>query len=578
MILNKLEKTLPIKNIPRPDQDAAEKPPIYPRYRYFRRTLVLIMLAVTLTPLIVTVTLSFYQYGNLLRSEVRNHIRWNAQSTQKTVSFFLNEIVAGLSYYASEYTCEQLTDPLTLGPIFVRLKKKNPGLVDLSLVDQNGFQKTYAGPYNLVGRDYSKSDWFPMAISHEIFISHAFLGFRDIPHFVITVSKRTPNMGVCGLLKASIDSETIDKFIAATKTEASDDIFLINNTGNLQTTSRFYGKAVSQSFPLANLPNRGDVTLETFKDKTSSEPELRAYAYIENTPWILVLVKKGYTYGKSWSLFKNQMHVIVITSIVLVTLVVFRVANVLVERVRQGDAAREVILAEAEHTSKLASIGRLAAGVAHEINNPLAIIDQKAGLMQDLMEMSDDFHYKAKFHEQITGVQNAVSRCKVITHRLLGFARRMDVTPEPVMVNELLREVLAFLDKEILYRNIRLELNLHENLPTIQSDRGQLQQVFLNIINNAIDALETEGMVRISTSRQEKFLRVDITDNGCGIPPETMKHIFEPFFTTKANKEHKGTGLGLSITYGLVNKLGGTISVDSTVGQGTTFTVLLPIG
>lgn len=561
-----------------PKQGEAEKPLTSPRYKYFRRTLVLIMLVVTLTPLIVTATLSFYQYGNLLKNETRNHIRWNAQSTQKTVSFFLNEIVVGLSYYASEYSCEQLADPLTLGSIFVRLESKNPGLVDLSLVDQNGLQKTYAGPYNLLGMNYSKTDWFAKAISHETFTSNVFLGYRDFPHFVITVTKKTPNRGVCGLLKASIDSETIDKFISTTKTEASDDIFLIDYSGNLQTSSRFYGQAVSKSFPLTNLPNRGDVSIEIFKDNTASEPELRAYAYIENTPWILVLVKKGYTYGQSWSVFKNQMHAIVITSIVLVLLVVMRVANVLVGRIRQGDEAREAILAEAEHTSKLASVGRLAAGVAHEINNPLAIIDQKAGLMKDLMEMSDDFRYKAKCEEQIAGVQNAVSRCKVITHRLLGFARRMDVTPEPVMVNELIREVLAFLEKEVLYRNIRLELELHDNLPTIQSDRGQLQQIFLNIINNAIDAIEDEGFVRISTSRHEKFVRVEIADNGSGIAPETLKHIFEPFFTTKTKGDHKGTGLGLSITYGLVKKLGGTISVNSTVGQGTTFTVLLPIG
>lgn len=560
------------------DRDQIEKPlTTYPRYKGFRRTLFLVMSVITLTPLIVTATLSFYQYRNLLKDEAEHYLRWNAQSTQKTVTYFINDIVTVLQYYAGEYTCEQLADPLTLGTLFVRLKRKHPGLVDLSLVDQSGIQTTYAGPYNLIGRDYSRSDWFPKAVSHETFISTAFLGYRDIPHFVVTVSKRTANQAVCGLLKASIDSETLDKFIATTKTEASDDIFLIDYGGNLQTSSRFYGNAVSGLFPLARLPNRGDVTFEYARSKSESGQEFRAYAYIDNTPWILVLVKKGYAYGEGWNQFKNQMHAIVIISIILVLVVVVRVANILVDRVRHSDAAREAIIAEAEHNSKLASIGRLAAGVAHEINNPLAIIDQKAGLMKDLMDISDDFQYKAKFAELIGGVQNAVSRCKVITHRLLGFARRMDVTPEPVMVNELIREVLAFLEKEILYRNIRLELELRDNLPTIRSDRGQLQQIFLNIINNAIDAVEDEGYVRIATTRQDAFLRVDITDNGPGIPQETMKHIFEPFFTTKTKGEHKGTGLGLSITYGLVTKLGGTIKVDSVVGEGTTFTVLLPL-
>jgi two-component system NtrC family sensor kinase len=152
----------------------------------------------------------------------------------------------------------------------------------------------------------------------------------------------------------------------------------------------------------------------------------------------------------------------------------------------------------------------------------------------------------------------------------------MDVRHEEIDLNDTIREVIEFLDKEILYRNIRLETRLKEDLPRIISDKGQLQQVFLNIINNAIDAVEDGGQIMVSTElRNHDRIRVSIKDNGQGIAKEKIKNIFEPFYTTK--EKGKGTGLGLSITYGIVDRLGGSIQVESEVSVGTTFHVELPV-
>jgi two-component system NtrC family sensor kinase len=227
-------------------------------------------------------------------------------------------------------------------------------------------------------------------------------------------------------------------------------------------------------------------------------------------------------------------------------------------------------------TEKFAVIGKFAAGVAHEINNPLAIINEKAGLMKDIIELSEDFPNKDKFLGLLDAVFNSVNRCRVITHRLLGFARRTDIIPEAIDINNLIKEVLKFLEKEILFKGIRLESNLRRDLPELETDRIQLQQVFLNIIKNAIDAVEEGGFIRISTDiKDDNIVRVSIKDNGHGIPKEILKHIFEPFFTTK--EKGKGTGLGLSITYGIIKRLGGNIFVESEVNKGTTFTVEIPI-
>jgi len=225
---------------------------------------------------------------------------------------------------------------------------------------------------------------------------------------------------------------------------------------------------------------------------------------------------------------------------------------------------------------KMEAIGRLAAGIAHEINNPLAIINEKAGLMKDFLEMSANLEQnKAKFDELINGIFDSVNRCRNITHRLLGFSRRLDGSMESIDLNGAVREVLEFIEKEILFRNIRLDLHLREDMPKIVSDKGQLQQVFLNIINNAVDAIAKEGVIEVRTDiKNGDTVTVLIKDTGPGIPQEILRHIFEPFYTTK--EKGKGTGLGLSISYGIIQKLGGTILVRSEVNKGTAFTVEIP--
>ncbi|MGB5686977.1 MAG: ATP-binding protein, partial [Candidatus Electrothrix sp.] len=229
--------------------------------------------------------------------------------------------------------------------------------------------------------------------------------------------------------------------------------------------------------------------------------------------------------------------------------------------------------------NKLASIGRLAAGVAHEINNPLAIINQQAGLIQDIQEMSPDFPHKDMVAESLAGIQNSVQRCKVITHRLLGFAHQTKVEMEEVDINALLHEAVDFLAEEASYNQIGMEFILDQDIQRPWSDHGELLQIFLNIIGNAIDALaESGGGGRITLSSQQvapETVRICIADNGPGMTAEVQQHIFDPFFTTK--ETGRGTGLGLSIVYGLIRKLGGTVNVVSVLGKGTEFEIDLPI-
>lgn len=556
------------------------------RYRRFRSTLFFVMTAISILPLAMTAGLSYVKYRSLLENETKNYLRWNAEGAQRTIQAFVDELRTVITFVGNGHSYRELSDQGRLSELYARLKSEYPGLVDLGLIDPDGVQRTYAGPFNLKGKNYAHGSWFREAVAQPEYISPVFLGYRNVPHFVITHRKEAQVSGRYGVLRASIDAATLQRFIETITTETSEDIFIVARDGALQTASRYYGD-VREHYALPFVFNNAQVSAEEYFKRTEGTIAiseqisqdvrvLQAVAPLSGTPWAVVLVKKGYVYGKSWSTFRNQLLLILFVGVVLGVLVTLRTTQVLARRIRETDQKREVLLSETENASKLASVGRLAAGVAHEINNPLAIINQKAGLMKDLMQMTGEFEIRDKLDGLITGILAGVDRCKIITHRLLGFARRMDVSLEHVEVNELLREVLSFLDKETLYRRIRIDLSLEEGLPRILGDRGQMQQIFLNILNNAIDAIgEGGGRVSVISRRKDPItVQLLINDNGPGIPPDILEHILEPFFTTK--ESDKGTALGLSITKNLVTKLGGEIFLESTVGKGTTFTLEFP--
>jgi two-component system NtrC family sensor kinase len=230
-------------------------------------------------------------------------------------------------------------------------------------------------------------------------------------------------------------------------------------------------------------------------------------------------------------------------------------------------------------SNKMIALSKMAAGIAHEINNPLAVIGEKAGWIKDLIleediAKSENFH---EFEEAVNKIELHVERARKVTHRLLGFARRMEPASEKIDLNRMMDETIGFLENEAKFMNIEIERHFSDNLPVITSDLSQLQQVVLNLLNNAIDAISDKGKITVHTEYNEKNeeASISIEDTGAGIPKAILNKIFDPFFTTK--EVGKGTGLGLSISYSIIEKLGGRITVNSREGEGTTFTVTLPV-
>ena len=539
-----------------------------------RRRLLVVMLCITLAPLAVAASLGYVQYRSLIHREEVNHLRWQGERAVHSLEVYLDSVKHDILVTASSHGAAELADRERLDGILARLKGEHPGLVDLSLIDPRGIQVAYAGPYGLTGKDYGASPWYTTTLARKVHVSEVFMGFRNVPHFVIAVSKKEPGRAGSWIVRASVDAETLDSFLGNVFSEMLDDVFLVSEEGRLQTSSRHYGKAAT-AFTLSSMPGKRGI--EVTEERRGDRGVLRAAGQVEGTPWILVLEQKSSAENRLWTAFRIQLLSVSLVTAVLAGIVIFSVARALADRIRNAEEARESLIKEAEHTSKLASVGRLAAGVAHEINNPLAIINEKAGLVKDLVNLTPEMPHREKLVRELVGLEEAVGRTRVITHRLLGFARRMDVQLQPVQVNDVIREVIGFLDKEATFRGIRIEQRLDERLPHIESDTGQLQQIFLNIVNNAIDAVERDGRIRILSRQVDHAVRVDVEDDGPGIPQEILEKIFEPFFTTKKATDRHGTGLGLSITYGLVKKLGGQISVQSAVGTGTVFRVSFPL-
>ena len=227
-------------------------------------------------------------------------------------------------------------------------------------------------------------------------------------------------------------------------------------------------------------------------------------------------------------------------------------------------------------TERLASLGTLAAGVAHEINNPLAIINESVGWLRQMIE-KDEFKNmprKEDFAKALDKVEKSVERASRITHQLLGFVGKSETAVTEVSLMALADETIQLVAHEIKKKGIQIVRKMDSSPGPIWSDAYQIRQVLLNLLTNAIHAVDSEGTITIAVAAVGDRQVITVSDSGPGIAPENLAKIFEPFFSTKAPDQ--GTGLGLFVSRGIVEKLGGTIEVASDIGRGAQFSVWLP--
>jgi len=540
-------------------------------------TSIFILVLTALTPLCIMTIIHYQLIQKSVDSELNLRTERLTSNVKNSISFFMEERLDALIFTINEMGYEQLTNDKKLSDVLKNLKFGFGGLTDLSVIDMGGNQIAYAGPYNLEGKSYKAQPWFLESMRKVNFISEVFTGHRDIPHIIIAVRSVAPD-GSFFILRATLDTERLIQKISSYKTGDHADIFLVNHKGILQTASTRHGKIFTKTnLTFFGNSDKSEVIMAT---DLKTRRLLSCHSFITTnlaaTPFILVVQKEKASMMQTWQELRQNINWTVGISIVCIIIIITLASTSMVNKLFLLDETKAKAMLQMEQNQQLASIGQLAAGVAHEINNPLAVINQTAGYIKDLYSFQNESLNSAEILEEINAILEAVDRCGTITEQLLGFVRQFDIKIKTISLPKMVNEVLNFHKKESEYKGVNVTVAIPDNIPDMVSDQGKLQQILVNLINNAFQAVEEGGCLDIRASQiNTEIIEIVIDDTGCGIPEESLKKIYEPFFSTK--KDQKGTGLGLSITYGLVKKLGGNISVQSTKGVGTCFTITLPV-
>lgn len=543
-------------------------------YRRAWRFVVFLTGGVALVPLIVITLIDYEVTQTAIESEFLLRATWSVSNTKRAIAYFLTERKAALEFIVRDNSFEMLSNPSRLDSILANLRTSfGGGFTDLSVIDSSGLQRNYVGPYELEGKNYGDQDWYKQVVESGVHISDVFLGYRQVPHTVVAV-KRLQADGTFFVLRASIGIAPFQDLLSNLEFGGMADAFMINQKGTLQTPSRYYGKVLG-TYPLEVPAYSSDARV--FETKNIDRRDVVVgYGFIEGTPFILMIVKDKNELMKPWFKTRLQLIAFLLVSMTVITSVILATATYMVQKVRVADERRLMTLHQVEYSNKMASIGRLAANVAHEINNPLAIINEKAGLIKDLFTLRKEYASDERLENLVDVILRSIKRAATITKRLLTFARNLETHVEPVDLRATIEEVLSFREKEAQHRGIAVTVDVPGEITEFLSDRGKLQQIFVNIVDNAFAAMENDGHLNVEVARHGKdTISITFADDGCGIAQDELDRVFEPFFSTKTG--HGGTGLGLSITYNLVQELGGRITVDSELGDGTRFTIILPL-
>jgi len=548
-------------------------------YYSLTRNMLLIITLVAILPMVVVSSIILYEFDISYHEKVRAHLEEVILKHKNNIDSFLKQKLGDIRLLAKTFTYEELRDePFLQDRLEVMQQIYGPVFVDLGVVNAQGLQVAYAGPFKLGKALYSNANWFKMAMKSEYFKSDVFLGLRGLPHFIIAVKENFN--GVPWILRATVDFVAFNNLVENIRIGETGFAFILNRRGEFQTKPLFdlipakvsYGDFFTDCMAC----KEGVCIME--KDDDSGNKVIYVSALLKHGDWLLVYQQKA---SDAFSDLRRTLRMtiaIMLLAGICIVVTAYVLSKRMVNRVALANQEKEMITEQVVETGKLASIGELASGIAHEINNPVAIMVEEAGWIEDLLEEEEfkEGENLSEFQRALEQIRTQGKRCKEITHKLLSFARKTDSRIQDVHLNDLIEELMALSAQRAKFSNVDIRVDLEAGLPTLHLSQTEMQQVLLNLINNALDAMEkTGGTLNVSSRLEGDYIVVEVADDGPGIPEANLARIFDPFFTTKP--VGKGTGLGLSICYGIIKKMGGDIEVRSALDAGATFRVKIPI-
>lgn len=541
------------------------------------RSVVIGLALIVLAPLVITGAINLQQFQKVYKNKVENELSVMIERHSFIIDSFINDRLSDVRVITREHPLERLGDADFLRRVLNLLREEYHGaFVDLGLVNQEGTQVAYAGPFNLEMADYSSADWFEQAFANESYVSEVFAGLRGSPHFIISTQRRFGDEVV--ILKATIDFEAFNALMEGIRIGDTGFAFIISRDGKFQTSPRF--DVSLNHHPYADILDgriRSDRILVVDGENRLGHSSIFTFAPLKQGRWLLCYQQET---ADALEAVRRVVRLAIIALLIVAVgalTVSFFVSKNLASQLAEADLERTVMTHQVIETGRLASIGELAAGIAHEINNPVAIMVQEAGWIDDLLHDDDPTSEEnlVEINRAVGQIRTQGDRCKEITYKLLSFARKTDPSVRAVVLNDIVDEVIGLTSQKTRYANVHIATELKQDLPEIQASPTEIQQVLLNLVNNAVDAIERPGgTVTVVTRTEGDAVVLEVRDTGKGIPEANLARIFDPFFTTKPVGQ--GTGLGLSICYGIVEKAGGSITVESEIEKGTTFTVSFP--
>jgi two-component system, NtrC family, sensor kinase len=553
-----------------------DKPFVTPRNLILKR----VLLAPLITLVFICSTLIYFFAINS-RNQTEAELKRISEDHGVLIDQFIHERINDLVFAANSSTLDFLVKKENLANLLDRLRAGSEAFFDIGVFDENANHLSYIGPFNLIGINYSQTFWFKEVEKKGLYVSDVFLGYRKIPHFIIAV--RRAEEGRIWYLRATIDTKIFDELVENVRIGKTGEAYLVNREGVLQTNRRSGGNLMEKD-PNYNIyvPNNNSKQVGFSKMK-SLNGFLNVTLPLKQKDWILV------TRQESREAFQLLTQALIIAGVILVLggtlafIIAYVMATNVSNQLRRANAEKKEMKQELFMAGRLAEVGEMSAGIAHEINNPLQVMRSEQNLMEDLITdiekknvetVGNEFKMIKESSQQI-GIQ--IDRCKNIISSLMTFARKDPPTMVTLNITILIKDLIKNLSHMFESEGVKIVSELDDSLPYVVSDPIKLQQVLLNLINNSLYALKgmDKPQIKIRVFKEGSFIKILFSDNGSGVPKEILNKIFNPFFTTKPVGQ--GTGLGLSTVYGIIESMSGKIEVVSEVGTGTEFSIFIPI-